>query len=133
MLGRKNELLLLLLLAALDHRRARDVTLLVDEIQEPLFLLDADLSDLLGLTALLVTASHCSAGHVSLLINEVQETLFLLDANLSNFLSHSHSPPFNQSYYLLFTFLKRYDAGHVADQIHQVTSLRNNDLGIGLK
>lgn len=84
--------LLGLLLAALDHCRARDIALLVDEIKETSFLLNADLDYLLRLAALLGAACHHRAGNIPLLVDKIKVPLFFLHSDLCHFLSHIVTP-----------------------------------------
>ena len=82
-----------LLFAAADHFRTGDIAVLVDEVEISAMLLDADLGNLLGGSALLCSPGHLGAGNVPVLVDEVKVPLFLLDANFRDFLSLVSVPP----------------------------------------
>ena len=81
------------LLAASFHLGARDITFLIDEIEVPLFSLDAALGYLLGATAFFATSCHFCAGNISLFINVVEVTFLPFDAHFHQFLCHVLNHP----------------------------------------
>src|SRR3989338_9040175 len=76
------------LFASTDHLGARNVTVLVDEVEVSPHLLDADLGDLLGLPAFFAAAGHLRARHIAVLVHKVEVSFLLFDTYFRYLLSH---------------------------------------------
>src|SRR3989344_7953338 len=74
--------------ASTDHLGARNVTVLVNEVEVSRYFLDADFCDLLGLAAFFVATGHLRARYVAALVHKVEVSFLFLNTRFRYFLSH---------------------------------------------